>query len=156
VPAGLTFHKADALPLDGVGEDHDGSACCRACLLQSVDNLAHVVAVDAQHVPAKCRVLGGERFYLHHVFDQAVDLQAVAINHGDDVVEMKVAGLHRRFPHLALLLLAVAHQAEDLVLPAIDAGGERHPDRDAEPLAEGAGGDFDAGQPEPVRMPLKG
>ena len=106
LPLTVSARITTGLPIDGAG------------LRECVDNLAHVVAVDAQHLPAEARVLVGERLHLHHVFHPAVDLQAVAVDDGDDVVELEVAGLHRRFPHLALLLLAVAHQAKDLVLLA--------------------------------------
>ena len=74
---------------------------------------------------------------------------------------MEVTGLHGRFPHLALLLFAVAHQAKDLVVLAprffaVDARGQRHAHRDAQTLAERARRNLNARQLEPMGMALVG
>ena len=142
VPAGLILHEADALALDGVGKNDGWLADGGFGLLENVDQLAHVVTAGAQDVPAEAGVLFGERLNLHHILDQAVDLQAVAVDDGDDVVETEVAGLHRRLPHLAFLLFAIAHQAEDLVPLTGRARCKRHAHRNAQPLPKRAGGDF--------------
>ena len=66
-----------------------------------------------------------------------------------------MARFHRRFPDLAFLLLAVSHDAEDVVIFLVEPGGEGNAYRDAQALAKRPGRDFDAGQFEPVWMPLK-
>ena len=67
-----------------------------------------------------------------------------------------MTSLHGSFPDLALLLLAVAHDAEDLVLLAVEFGGQREADGDAQTLAERARRCFDTGQLQPVGMSLIG
>jgi hypothetical protein len=155
MPAGLVLHKAHAFALDGVGQNHDRLAAGGAGLRECRNELLHVVPVRVHNLPSKTCVFVGERLYLHHVFDPSIDLQAIAVDDGDDVVEVVVAGLHSGFPDLALLLFAVAHEAEYFVLPAVDARGQSHADGDAEALAKRAGRNFNTGQPEPVGMPLK-
>ncbi len=51
----------------------------------------------------------------------------------------------RRFPDLALVALAVANDAIGIVVAAQDAGSQRGSNRRADPLAERAGGQIDAG-----------
>ena len=126
MPAGLIFHKADAAALDGVGQNDDGLIPRPASLFECTDQRLHVVAVHSHRLPSEARVLVGQRFHLHHVFHPSIDLQAIAINHGDEVGEAVVAGLHGGFPHLAFLLFAVAHQAKNFVLFAIEARSQRH------------------------------
>ena len=67
-----------------------------------------------------------------------------------------MSGLHGGFPHLALLLFSVAHEAEDLVLSAVDAGGERHAHGDAQALAERAGETSTPGSLSQCGWPWKG
>ena len=82
---------------------------------QGIDDLPHVMAVDAHHLPAESLVFGGERLDVHHRLSLAVNLQMVVVEDGNEVVELVLRGLHGRLPDLPLLLLAVAHDAEDVV-----------------------------------------
>ena len=104
----------------------------------------------------KLRVLLRERLDVHDIFHPAINLQAIAVDDADQVVEVEVSGFHGRFPNLALLLFAVAHEAEDLVLLVVELGSQRDADGDAQTLAQRPGGDFNAGQLEPMRMALIG
>jgi hypothetical protein len=106
------------------------------------------------HVPSEAAIFFFQRLDVHHVFHPAVDLEAVAVDDADQVVELEVARFHRGFPDLAFLLLAVSHDAEDVVIFLVQLGGQRHADSNAQALAERSGRDFYAGQFEPVRMPL--
>ena len=155
MPSGNVFHEADAFALDGVGDDDGRLAGASLCLFKRFDDLLHVVAVDGDDIPSEAAILFFERLDVHHVFHPAVDLQAVAVDDADQVVELEMARFHRSFPDLAFLLLAVSHDAEDVVIFLVQPGGERDANGDAQALAERSGGDFDAGQLEPVRMPLK-
>src|SRR5208282_1603125 len=55
---------------------------------------------------------------------------------------------------LAFLLLAVSHDAEDVVIFLVQPGSKRDADGDAQALAERSGRYFNARQLEPVRMSL--
>src|SRR5579863_9929276 len=65
---------------------------------------------------------------------------------------MIVPGGHHCFPDAAFLLLPVAHETVNPIWESFKAAGQRVAGGDAEALAEGATGDFDAGQLERVRM----
>ena len=67
-----------------------------------------------------------------------------------------MARFHRGFPDLAFLLLAVSHDAEDIVILLVQLRGQRDAYGYAQTLAERSGGDFNAWQLQPVRMPLIG
>ena len=79
-----------------------------------------------------------------HVGGVAVDLQMVAVDDGDEVVQVLMGGPHGGLPNLALLALAVAEQAEYALGLArqLQAGG--HAGGDGQALAERAGGNLDA------------
>ena len=121
---------------------------------QRLDHLLHVVAVDGEDFPSEAAIFFFERLDVHHVFHPAVDLEAVAVDDADEVVELEMARFHGRFPDLAFLLFAVSHDAEDAMILLVQSRGERHADGDAQALAERSGGNFDARQLEPVRMSL--
>ncbi len=155
VPSGNVFHEADAFAFHGVGDDHRRPAASDPGFFQRLNHLPHVMPIDGDDLPAEAGILLFQRLDVHDVFHPAVDLQTVAVDDADKVVEIEVAGFHGRFPDLAFLLLAVAHDAEDAVILLVELGGEREADRDAQPLAERTGGDFNARQLEPMRMALK-
>ena len=154
VPARLILHEADALALDRIGEDNHRLAHHRPGPLEGVNDLVHVVAVDAQNLPAEAGVLLVQRLHLHHVLDPAIDLQAIAIDDADDVVQVEVSGLHRGLPDLALLLFSIAHQTEDFVALAVQLGRQRHAHGNTQALSQRARGDLNPRQPEPVRVAL--
>src|SRR5688572_7139879 len=71
------------------------------------------------------------------------------------MVELVVRGEHGGFPDLALLLLAVAHDAVDAPRVSVHAGAERHAAGDGEPLAERSRRDFDPGRVVLARVALE-
>jgi len=56
-----------------------------------------------------------------------VNLQAIGVDDGDDVIQMEMSGFHGASPNLALLLFAVAHQAEDFVLLLVESADRAIP-----------------------------
>ena len=124
-------------------------------LLERVDDLVHVVTVDAEHVPTEASVFCGQGLDVHHIFNPSIDLQAVAINDRDQVIELVMSRFHCGFPDLTFLLLAIAHDAEDLVTLLVEAGGQRHSYGDAQTLAQRSGRSFHTRQLQPMRMTLK-
>ena len=66
----------------------------------------------AATVQPNARELRADVAQVDHVCGGAVDLQAVDVHDGDEVVEALVRREHRSLPHLALLQLAVSEQAE--------------------------------------------
>jgi hypothetical protein len=156
VPSGDVFHEADAFAFDGIGNDDVWLAASGLGFFEGLDHLLHVVAVDGEDFPSETAVFVFERLDVHYVFDPAVNLQAIAVDDANQVVELEMAGFHGGFPDLAFLLLAVAHDAEDPVILLVQLSGERDADGDAQALAERSGGDFHARQFEPVRVSLIG
>src|SRR5208282_909032 len=77
------------------------------------------------------------------------------VDDADQIIEMEVAGFHGSFPDLAFLLLAVSHDAEDVVVLLVEFGGLSDAYGNAQALTQRSGGDFYARQLEPVRVPLK-
>ena len=67
-----------------------------------------------------------------------------------------MAGLHGRFPHLSFLLLAVAHDAVDLVLLVIESCCECHAYCNAQTLAQRSRRHFHTRQFQLMRMALIG
>ena len=114
------------------------------------------MAINPHHVPTEAGVFCTQRVDVHDVFDQAINLQAIAIHDGNHVIEVEVSGLHRCFPNLAFLLLAVAHDAEDLVLLFIESRRQGESHCNAQPLAKRSRGGFNPRQLQPVRMALIG
>ncbi len=66
-----------------------------------------------------------------------------------------MAGFHGRFPDLTFLLLAIAHDAECLVLLAVELSRQRNPHCDAQALPQRSRRNFHSRQLEPMRMPLE-
>ena len=90
--------------------------------------------IDSHHLPAERLVFRGDRLDVHHRLGLAVNLQMVVVQDGHDIVELIVSGFHGSFPDLSLLLLAIAHDAEDAVRAAIEPAGERTAHGDAQTL----------------------
>ena len=152
VPAGLILHERNALALHGVGDDHGGIAVMRGGGFERAEDFVEIVAVDFDHVPAERGVFRGERLDVHDVFDPAVDLQAIAVHDGAEIVELVVRCGHHGFPDAAFLMFAIAHDAEDAM--GFDAlpGCESAADGDAESLAERAAGNFHARELQAIGM----
>ena len=89
-----------------------------------------------------------------------VDLQIVAVDDSDEVVDLAVAGEHRGLPVLSLLELAITREHEHaLRLGTIARSVEReahgHAARDRKPLAERAGADLYAWAEVAIGMTLQ-
>ena len=86
----------------------------RPAALQRFDDRRYVVAVDLDRVPAEGLELGPDVAGVHDLLGGPVGLQVVVVDDRGQVGEPKVGGGHRALPALALLTVAVRHQAEDL------------------------------------------
>src|SRR3972149_1815817 len=136
VPGGVVLHERDALAFDGVGDDHAGAARGLFRALQGLDDLALVVAVALLHLPAEGAPLIGKRLRAHDVLDEAVVLDAVAVDDGSQGGEAVVGGRPRRLPDLAFVQLAVAEEAVDAVVAAVQARRQAPTDGGRPPLTE--------------------
>src|SRR5208337_518400 len=83
MPSCLILHEADALTLDGIGENDNRPSLRRLRLLKRVHYLTHVVSVYPHHVPAETGVLGTKGLNVHHIFHPAINLQTVAVDDAD-------------------------------------------------------------------------
>ena len=81
----------------------------------------------------------------HDLVAGAVQLQVVVIHENDQVVQTVLVSGVGSLPDLALLGLAVAHHAEDLVVLVVQLTGQGHTGGAGQTLTQGAGGDVDAG-----------
>jgi hypothetical protein len=123
--------------------------------VEGIEDFFDIVAVEFDDVPTKGAILFGKRIDVHNVFDPAVDLEAVFVEDGAEIVELVVTGSHGGFPDGTFLLFAIAHDADDAVRSGAEAGGKGIADSNAEALAEGAGGDFDTGDFETIGVAFK-
>jgi len=109
VPFVFAFEFDDAFAGDGMGDDERGLFVNGFGLLHGGDDFLEVVAVNFQNVPAEGFPFGVQAFKGHDIFGEAVDLNIVAVNESDEVVELFLAGKHGGFPIIAFVELAVAH-----------------------------------------------
>src|SRR5690606_34685863 len=133
---GAGFDAWQALAADCVA-DHDAGR--PAGDGQPVEGLAEggeVVSVAAARLPAEGLELLPEGLEGDELLGADVGLECVPIDDRHEVVEAMGGGHERRLPHAPLVELAVAQHDVDLVLPAAQADVVRHPDRDAEEVAE--------------------
>ena len=146
VPAGLVLHHGRSLALGGIGHDQGGLAlhgfCAIKCRVHGVD----VVAVDADDIPSEGRKARLHGILVHDLLGGAGDLQAVAVHHGAQVVQLVLGGAHGALPDGALGQLAVAHHHIGAGGPLVHLLGQRHADRHRQPVAQGTGIHLDAGQ----------
>ena len=125
------------LPLDGLGNQQVRLAVAR--LLQAVQRNRQrrdVMAVDALDLPAERGELIAQIAGLADVDRRAVDLQAVRVQDGHQVVDALVDGERRSLPHLALLRLAIAQDGEHGVVVALQAQAARKAARNGQALAQ--------------------
>ena len=108
---GLIFEDGDPFAFDGVGDDDAGLSGHAAAGLKGLQELGDIVAVHLQGVPAEGLPFRGQGLEAHDFSGAAVDLQAVAVHDGREVVQAVVGRAHGRFPDLPLLALAVPHAA---------------------------------------------
>src|SRR5688572_29032766 len=98
-------------------------------LVEGAKDFVVVVAVDLDDVPAEAAPALGRLTEGHDLFGGSVDLQAVAVEDGAEVVELVMGGGHRGLPDLALLRLAVSEDAVGAVVAVVQAGRKGHADR---------------------------
>ena len=114
-----------------------------------------VVPVDGAHVPAEGRELGAQVARIAHLARAAVDLQAVAVHDGGQVVQTAMGSEHGRLPHLTFLALAVAQKREHGAAVPVERQAGGAAGGDGEPLPQRPGGHFHAGQLVGVGMALQ-
>ena len=119
------------------------------------DQLGVVGVADPGDVPAVAHEAGGDVVVVGEV-GFAVDRDVVVVVDPAEVVELEVAGDRGGFVGDALHQAAVAGDRVDVeveelepavVAGALPLGGDRHPDRGGDALAERAGGRLDPGGP---------
>ena len=97
-------------------------------------------------MPAKVRPFVAQRVDGHHFFGVSIDLKAVPVDDGAEIVRFMMCSGHSGFPHASLLLLTVAHDAENTVWLAIHFGGKSHTEGHAQTLSEATRTGFNAWQ----------
>ena len=131
------------LPLSVCATITVGWPWCGAPPVGAVD-LLEVVPVDLDRLPAEGLGPLRVRVEIPAVHRLAALAEPVHVDDRGQVLELVERGVLERLPHRALGHLAVAAQAPDAVREPVEVlAGERHADRDRQPLAERAGGDVD-------------
>ena len=141
----LRFSKGCTLTLDGVQHDAGRDALCAVCVLDGLIDGLHVMTVNLLRVQAEALSLPGDVAVVKNVHRLTVQLIAVIVDDKDNVVQLVGIGKVESLPDLALIGLAIADDAEYMVLAAVDAiaqccaGGSGHT------LAQRAGSEVDTG-----------
>ena len=141
----LRFSKGCTLTLDGVQHDAGRDALCAVCVLDGLIDGLHVMTVNLLRVQAEALRLPGDVAVVKNIHRLAVQLIAVVVDDKDNVVQLVGIGKVESLPDLALIGLAIADDAEYMVLAAVDAiaqccaGGSGHT------LAQRAGSEVDTG-----------
>ena len=115
----------------------------------------HVMAVHFARIPAEGLELRCEIARIAHIGRVAVDLQAVAVHDGHQVVEVAMRREHGSLPYLPFLAFAVAEQGEHGLRLAVQLETGRGARRDGQALAERARGHLDARHEVRVGMALQ-
>ena len=156
VPTRLVLHERHALALHRARDQRMGLA--RAIGLRRSERLherGHVVAVHFARIPAEGLELRCEIARIAHIGRVAVDLQAVAVHDGHQVVEVAMRREHGSLPYLPFLAFAVAEQGEHALRLAVQLETGRGARRDGQALAERARGHLDARHEVRVGMALQ-
>src|SRR5579884_2583465 len=157
MPLGVALHPLHAAALDRVGDDQLGRGVIGGVEgVEDIEDRIEVVAVDGVDPPAEALKALGERLEAHDRLGLAVDREVVAIDDADERAELELVGRHRGLPDLALVELAVAHQAVDAEGAALHAGAERHADAHRQAVAERARAEVDPGDLAHVRVVAEG
>ena len=141
----LRFSKGCTLTLDGVQHDAGRDALCAVCVLDGLIDGLHVMTVNLLRVQAEALRLPGDVAVVKNIHRLTVQLVAVVVDDKDNVVQLVGIGKVESLPDLALIGLAIADDAEYMVLAAVDAiaqccaGGSGHT------LAQRAGSEVDTG-----------
>ena len=144
MPGVLALHERDALALDGVGDDDARAGALGLGKRNGGIKRRDVVAVALDDVPAERLPFLRQRVGRHDVVDGAVELDVVAVDDGNEIVELKLRRAHGRLPDGALVELAVAHDGVGVAVKPLELHAERHALRGAEADAERAGRHVDA------------
>ena len=123
--------------------------------VQGGEHVLHIVAVDLYHLPAESAPLVSQGLHRHDVIDPAVDLDAVAVHDGHQVLQVVVAGCHGGLPDHALLDLTVTQHDVGHVVLVMQLAGQGHAHAHGQAVAQGAGGHVHAGGLVHVRMALE-
>ena len=141
----LRFSKGCTLTLDGVQHDAGRDALCAVCVLDGLIDGLHVMTVNLLRVQAEALRLPGDVAVVKNIHRLAVQLVAVVVDDKDNVVQLVGIGKVESLPDLALIGLAIADDAEYMVLAAVDAVAQRCAGGSGHTLAQRAGSEVDTG-----------
>ena len=141
----LRFSKGCTLTLDGVQHDAGRDALCAVCVLDGLIDGLHVMTVNLLRVQAEALSLPGDVAVVKNIHRLAVQLVAVVVDDKDNVVQLVGIGKVESLPDLALIGLAIADDAEYMVLAAVDAVAQRCAGGSGHTLAQRAGSEVDTG-----------
>src|SRR5262245_46216347 len=144
MPLSHIVHKANPLTLSGLRQDQarfprdkwDGAEC--------VHQLADVVAITFANRKSKRGEFFAERLELADVFGRSGDLQSVAVNNRDQVIEPIMRGGHASFPVRTFSQLAVPQQGKGAIVIAILLGSQGNADGEGQSVPQCTGVLFDA------------
>ena len=141
----LRFSKGCTLTLDGVQHDAGRDALCAVCVLDGPIDGLHVMTVNLLRVQAEALSLPGDVAVVKNIHRLAVQLVAVVVDDKDNVVQLVGIGKVESLPDLALIGLAIADDAEYMVLAAVDAVAQCCAGGSGHTLAQRAGSEVDTG-----------
>ena len=141
----LRFSKGCTLTLDGVQHDAGRDALCAVCVLDGLIDGLHVMTVNLLRVQAEALSLPGDVAVVKNIHRLAVQLIAVVVDDKDNVVQLVGIGKVESLPDLALIGLAIADDAEYMVLAAVDAVAQCCAGGSGHTLAQRAGSEVDTG-----------
>ena len=128
MPVDLIFHKGNTFSLNGFGNDAGWFALAFLRCHQGVVNGFIVMSVNAENIPSESTEFVLKRSRTDYLGCRAVDLQAVFIDNGTQIVAVIMGGSHGCFPDLAFFRLTVADQAVDAVGISVQFIGQAHAD----------------------------
>ena len=141
----LRFSKGCTLTLDGVQHDAGRDALCAVCVLDGLIDGLHVMTVNLLRVQAEALSLPGDVAVVKNIHRLTVQLVAVVVDDKDNVVQLVGIGKVESLPDLALIGLAIADDAEYMVLAAVDAVAQCCAGGSGHTLAQRAGSEVDTG-----------
>ena len=141
----LRFSKGCTLTLDGVQHDAGRHALCAVCVLDGPIDGLHVMTVNLLRVQAEALSLPGDVAVVKNIHRLTVQLIAVVVDDKDNVVQLVGIGKVESLPDLALIGLAIADDAEYMVLAAVDAVAQCCAGGSGHTLAQRAGSEVDTG-----------
>ena len=97
---GIIFHERHAFAFHCVRDDHRRLLFHRGSLGKGFLDRRDIVPVHFDHVPVEAGPLFRERAFIHDVSDEAIQLDAVAVDDRDDIIHPMKAAEHSSFPDL--------------------------------------------------------